>query len=110
MDMQAFWHDSTAHAQRFSFLEGREDDCDIIRGHHCHYAYVEVRGLCKGACMSRGVLLWVFGCSTFSCTLLGATDPLLWLPQCLSGSETITLQGSVLYLFNCKFPRLSWVP
>ena len=59
---------------------------------------------------SLGALIWVFGCSTIGCTSLGATDPLLKLPQCLSKSETITLQGSVLYLFNCKCPMLSKVP
>ena len=60
--------------------------------------------------MNPGALIWVFGCSTFGVTLLGATDPLLWLPQCLLRSVIIALQGSVLYLFNCKWPRLSWVP
>ena len=47
-------------------------------------------------------LVWVFGCSTFGFTFLGATDPLLWLPRCLLRSEIITLQGSVLYLLNSK--------
>ena len=60
--------------------------------------------------MSLGALVWVFGCGTFSYTLWGATDPLLWLPQCLLRCEITTLQGSVLYLFNCKCPRLSWMP
>ena len=78
--------------------EGRADDHDVIRWHHCLYAYVEVRGLYKGVYMSPRALVWVFGCSTFSCTLLGATDPLLQLSQCLLRSETITIQGSVLYL------------
>ena len=106
MDTQACWHNCTLHAQRFSHLQGRTDDCDIIKWYHHHYAYIEVRGLYKGAHMSPGAIVWVFGCSTFSCTSLGATDPLLWLPQCLSRSETITLQGSVLYLFNCKCPKV----
>ena len=90
--------------------EGRADNHDVLRWCHCLYAYIGLRGLYKGACMSLGALVWVFVCSTFGCTLLGATDPLLQLPLCLSSSETIILQGSVLYLFNCKCPRLSWVP
>ena len=60
--------------------------------------------------MSLRALIWVFGCGTFSYTLWGTTDPLLQLPWCLLRSEITTLQGSVLYLFNCKCPRLSWVP
>ena len=31
MDAQGCWHDSTVHAQSFSHLKGRADDCDIIR-------------------------------------------------------------------------------
>ena len=89
---------------------GRADDHDIIRWCHCCYAYIEVRGLYKGVCTSPRALIWVFGCSTFSYTSLGATDPLLQLPWCLSRSEIIALQGSVLYLFDCKCPSLSWVP
>ena len=30
MDVQAGWHDSTAHAQGFSHLKREADDCDII--------------------------------------------------------------------------------
>ena len=61
MDAQACWHNSTAHVQRFSHQEGRADDHDVIRLHHCHYAYVGVRGLYMGVCMSPGALVWVFG-------------------------------------------------
>ena len=53
-DAQVCQHDSTVHVQRFSHLEGRTDNHDIIRWCHCHYAYVEVRGLYKGVCMSPG--------------------------------------------------------
>ena len=59
---------------------------------------------------SLGALIWVFGCSTFGCNWLGATDPFLWLFWCLLRSGTITREGSVLYLFNHKCLRLSWVP
>ena len=55
-------------------------------------------------------LVWVFGCTAFSYTSWGATDPLLWLPRCLLRSKITTLQGSVLYLFNSKCPRLSRHP
>ena len=64
----------------------------------------------RGVCMSRGALVWVFGCSTFGSNQLEATDPFLWLLQCLSRSGTITRKGSVHYLFNCKCSRLSRVP
>ena len=47
MDVQAGWHDSTAHAQRFSHLKGEADDHDNIRQSHCHYAYIKGRGLYK---------------------------------------------------------------
>ena len=31
MDVQAGWHDSTAHVQGFSCLKREADDCDVIR-------------------------------------------------------------------------------
>ena len=93
-DVQACWHNSTVHmCKGVSCLEGRADNHDIIRWCHCCYAYVEVRGLHKGAHMSPGALIWVFDCSTFGCTLLGATYPLLQLPHCLSREWDYNLTG-----------------
>ena len=107
MDVQACW---CAHVQRFFPPEGEADDHDIIRWHHCLYAYIGVGGYISehtwGSGLSSGFLVVLH----FSFTLWGATDPLLQLPWCLSRSEITTLQGSVLYLFDCKCPRLFWVP
>ena len=107
-DAQVVQHDSTGHVQGFSHLKEETDDCDVIRSCHCHYAYVKDKGLYKEVHTSLGALIWVFCCSTFGHTWLGATNPLLQLPRCLSRSGTITRKGSVLYLFNCKCLRLSW--
>ena len=64
----------------------------------------------RRVCTSFRALIWVFSCSTFGSSWLGATDPFLWLLRCLSRSGTITREGSVLYLFNHKCSRLSQVP
>ena len=66
MDVQAGWHDSTAHAQGFSHWKREADNCDVIRWCHCHYAYVEVGDYKRRAQTSLRALIWVFGCSTFS--------------------------------------------
>ena len=41
MDVQAGWHDSTAHVQGFSHLKREADNCDIIRWHHCYFTNIE---------------------------------------------------------------------
>ena len=71
----------------------------------------QMKGLLyKGACMSPG------GSSLVHLVLFQilplvhsqeATDPLSRLPWCLLRSRIITIQGSVLYLFNCMCSRLS---
>ena len=110
MDAQVGWYDSTAYVQGFSHWKREADNCDIIRWCHCPGAYVYGEGYIRGVHMSLRALVWVFGCSTFGCTWLLATDPLLQLPWCLLRSGTITRKGSVLYLFNCKCLRLSQAP
>ena len=68
-DAQAGWHDSTVHAQGFSHWKRGADNHDIIRWHHCHYAYVKGWSI-KGECAwAFGSLIWVLGYSTFSDTL-----------------------------------------
>ena len=109
-DVQVCQHDSTAYAQGFCHLKREADDHDIIRWHHCCYAYIEGWELYKESMHEPWVLIWVIGCITSSYILWGATDPLLWLPWCLSRSEITTLHGNVLYLFNCKCPQLSRHP
>ena len=77
MDAQEGKHGSTVHAQGFSHSKGKQ------------------------------TIIWVFGCNTFGSNWLWATDPFLQLLQCLLRSGTITRDGNVLYLFNCKCLRLS---
>ena len=115
-DVQACWCDSTTHAWRFfpSKLRSRWQWCYLMMS------------LTSFLCRSReGIRESVHKTGEFlSLLVLGpfgsfpgwsiqeATDPLTQLPQCLSRSETITRQVSVLYLFNCMCLRLSsasWV-
>ena len=96
-------------------LKEEADGCDVLRWCHYHSTYVNVERVFKEVCTRPDRVQFICAVSSRSFGLFPgwlvqkATDPLTWLPWCLSGSEIIR-QGSVLYLFNHMYSRLSWVP
>ena len=99
----------------FPTKSAEADNSDIIRGCHSCPSDVYWSRNKKEVCTWLEALVLVLSLAQLFSLFPGwsiwkATDPLAQLPQCLSRSGIITRQGNVLYLFNCKCSRLTWVP
>ena len=68
-------HDSTVHVQGFSHQKRDADDHDVIKWHHCHYAYIEGWEYIRGCAHKLEAIIWVFG----SCTFKSLSEKLLTL-------------------------------
>ena len=115
-DVQASQHDSTVHVQRVFPPKVQKLMIVMSFGDTTNVLLMYIGGRNKRQCTRDwGYLVWFESLVQLfwlvpQLIFWEATDPLIQLAGCLSRSGTITRVGSVFYLFNCTYSRLSWVP